>query len=88
MCQEFKTLDVLSKLEGLWLNRNQEIMYAGETVLDQNLTNDQIIGEVVNTKLSLTKHFTNTVRIGANACKIQNVKTFSKLLRGSPSYVR
>lgn len=28
--QEFKTLDVLSKLEGLWLNRNQEIMYAGE----------------------------------------------------------
>ena len=27
--QEFKTLDVLSKLEGLWLNRNQEIMYAG-----------------------------------------------------------
>ena len=29
--QEFKTLDVLSKLEGLWLNRNQEIMYAGET---------------------------------------------------------
>ena len=31
--QEFKTLDVLSKLEGLWLNRNQEIMYAGEIKL-------------------------------------------------------
>jgi len=29
--KEFKTLDVLSKLEGLWLNRNQEIMYAVAT---------------------------------------------------------
>ena len=29
--QEFKTLDVLSKLEGLWLNRNFEIMYAVAT---------------------------------------------------------
>ena len=27
----FKTLDVLSKLEGLWLNRNFEIMYAVAT---------------------------------------------------------
>ena len=29
--KEFKTLDVLSKLEGLWLNRNFEIMYAVAT---------------------------------------------------------
>jgi hypothetical protein len=29
--KEFKTLDVLSKLEGLWLNRNSEIMYAVAT---------------------------------------------------------
>ena len=26
--KEFKTLDVLSKLEGLWLNRNLELIYA------------------------------------------------------------
>ncbi len=29
--KEFKTLDVLSKLEGLWLNRKFEIMYAVAT---------------------------------------------------------
>ena len=29
--KEFRTLDVLSKLEGLWLNRNFEIMYAVAT---------------------------------------------------------
>lgn len=29
--KEFKTLDVLSKLEGLWLNKNSEIMYAVAT---------------------------------------------------------
>ena len=29
--KEFKTLDVLSKLEGLWLNRDTEIMYAVAT---------------------------------------------------------
>ena len=29
--KEFKTLDVLSKLEGLWLNKNSEIMYATPT---------------------------------------------------------
>ena len=29
--KEFKTLDVLSKLEGLWLNRDFEIMYAVAT---------------------------------------------------------
>ena len=29
--KEFKTLDVLSKLEGLWLKRNFEIMYAVAT---------------------------------------------------------
>ena len=29
--KEFKTLDVLSKLEGLWLNRKYEIMYAVAT---------------------------------------------------------
>ena len=29
--QEFETLNVLSKLEGLWLNRNFEIMYAVAT---------------------------------------------------------
>ncbi len=26
--KEFKTLDVLSKLEGLWLNRDLELIYA------------------------------------------------------------
>ena len=26
--QEFRTLDVLSRLEGLWLNRNLELIYA------------------------------------------------------------
>ena len=26
--KEFKTLDVLSKLEGLWLNRDMELIYA------------------------------------------------------------
>ena len=29
--KEFETLNVLSKLEGLWLNRNFEIMYAVAT---------------------------------------------------------
>ena len=29
--KEFKTLDVLSKLEGLWLNGKYEIMYAVAT---------------------------------------------------------
>jgi len=29
--KEFKTLDVLSKLEGLWLNRKFQIMYAVAT---------------------------------------------------------
>ena len=29
--KEFKTLHVLSKLEGLWLNKNYEIMYAVKT---------------------------------------------------------